>query len=113
MPTTKQLLELAAQHKEQIQATGSTLNDATRFVLAFKLSNGKREVTNQAVYQAYSQWSPNPINKIAFGRQFSDLFIPQYGRMGRKFYLLNKSTTQLLGLPHHDKQKKTKQVPST
>lgn len=96
--TIEQLLKIVKENKKELFVKDITLDldEATRFVLALGIKEGKNKVYSPSVYDAYKAWSPSPIKRLAFFQYFGRLF-PRSQISGNKFfYLLNYKQVELL-----------------
>lgn len=102
MDTTKkinitELIRIARENKDKLynKNISENLNEATKFTLAFGITQGKNKIYADIVYKTYEKWSLNAINKLQFFKQFCELFeSKQEG--SKRFFCLNYKPAELL-----------------
>lgn len=105
--TLEQLIEIAKANLGNTDIA-LDLDEVAKFIILFKLKEGKNKVSGQIVFEAYQSWCIRPMKKLAFLRQFAKHFEPVKSS-GLKYYFLNTTTTQLLNiLEKHNEKQQTK-----
>lgn len=71
------------------------LTKVNKFILFFKIKEGKNKVYISFIYEIYKQWDKNPIGKRTFQLRFSKFFVSKYD-MKKRYYNLNHKPNQLI-----------------
>lgn len=58
-----------------------------KFILCFKIKEGKNKIMASLIYKIYSDWATNSVGKPQFFHEFAKLFMPMHGK--KVYYLLN------------------------
>lgn len=92
----QELIDLVKDKKLPEEAEDEDpLTKVNKFILFFKLKEGKNKVYVSFVYEIYKQWDKNPIGKRKFSLRFSKFF--ESKRNNKKwFYNLNYKPEQLI-----------------
>lgn len=92
-----ELLKVAKAGKQDIifKDISPNVDEATRFVIAFDIREGKNKVRSTLIYKAYKTWSPDPTSSTSFLRNFTLLFENKKSSDGA-FYFINYKPAELL-----------------
>lgn len=92
-----ELIRIAKSNKDKIfnKDVSENLDDPTRFVIAFKIKDGRHKVLAETIYSTYCKWSSTPMRKIQFFMKFAKLFESHRGQKNNH-YFLNYKPEELL-----------------
>lgn len=66
----------------------TNFDKVNKFISVFNIEQGKHKITASLLYKVYKDWSPNPIRRIAFHKEFGKLFPSEFINK-RTVYKLN------------------------
>lgn len=90
------LIKIAKENKDKaIDKDTSEMDEVEKFILFFKIKEGKHKVFSSILREAFNKWACKELDGITFGKRFSKYFEVVKGD-GRNHYLLNIHPTALL-----------------
>lgn len=109
--SSKELLEIIKQNPANFGGQTITIinNDIFDFISVYKLTNGENKVSARLLYKLYKQWSKDPLTKLKFAYEMTDLF-EYYTNCHGNMYLLNQSAISLKQLLNEIKPEKRLKV---